>query len=327
VNSIEKNNVGVAFQTLLRKYAIILALVILMIALSVMTDNFLATENLINILRQISVISILAMAGTLIIITSGIDLSCGSLLALCGVIFALFAKGVDGTDQSEYALIIPIAIAVVMGFGFGALNGLLVSKAKLAPFIVTLGTMTIGRGMALIFSDGRPISNMAEPWKAFGRDSVLGLPYLVVVMVVAFVISAVLLNKTKYGRYLYAIGGNEEAARASGIRVMWVKFSVYMLAGGMVAVAGVLQATRMTVGQPNVGSGYELQAISAVVIGGTSLSGGTGAMWGTLVGAIIIGVLNNGLDLLGVSSFWQQIVSGIIIIAAVMLDVANKKSK
>jgi inositol transport system permease protein len=327
VNNIERNNIGGLFRVVFRKYAILLALIILMLVLSIMTDKFMTQDNLINILRQISVIAILAMAATFVIITGGIDLSCGSLLALCGVVFAMYARGEESGADPIYPLIIPIVIAVVIGLTFGALNGVLVSVLKLAPFIVTLGTMTIARGTALLISNGRPISDMSGPWKDFGKNGVGIFPYLVIVMIVAFIITAIVLNKTKYGRYLYAIGGNEEAARASGIRTLWVKLSVYVLAGGLVAVAGILQATRMTVGQPNVGSGYELQAISAVVIGGTSLSGGTGAMWGTLVGAVIIGVLNNGLDLMGVSSFWQQIVSGIIIIAAVLLDIVNKKSK
>lgn len=327
MNNIEQHNAGKVFMVIFRKYAILFALVILMVVLSVLTDKFLTQDNLINILRQISVIAILSMAATFIIITGGIDLSVGSLLALCGVVFALFAKGAESGAAPDYPLIIPLVAAIAIGLLFGALNGALVACLKLAPFIVTLGTMTIARGTALLICNGRPVSDMAGPWRQFGKDSLGGVPYLVIVMIAAFIITAILLNKTKYGRYLYAIGGNEEAARASGIRILWVKMSVYILAGGLTAVAGILQATRMTVGQPNVGSGYELQAISAVVIGGTSLSGGTGAMWGTLVGAVIIGVLNNGLDLMGVSSFWQQIVSGIIIIAAVLLDVVNKKNR
>ena len=308
----------------LRKYGILLALGILMIVMSCATDRFMTETNMINILVQCTINSILAIAVTYVILTGGIDLSPGSVIAISGVAFALFAQA-DSSGTPVYPMIVPVLAAIGTGTVFGFINGILVSRAKVAPFITTLGTMTIARGLALILAGGRPVSDMAQQWKDFGKGSFGPIPYLVIIMIIVAVVSIFILSQTKYGRYIYAIGGNEEASRASGISVKNIKLSVYVLASALVGLAGILQSARITVGQPNIGSGYELQAISAVVIGGTSLSGGVGTMWGTLVGAFIIGVLNNGLDLLGVSSYWQQVISGIIIIGAVLLDRGDKK--
>ena len=312
----QKNMMG----DILRKFGIVIALIILLIAFSIASENFFTPGNLITILIQTSINILLAIATTYIILTGGIDLSSGSVVAIAGVVFALLGK-----EDSMVPPAIAVIAGVLTGLAFGALNGVIVAKAKVAPFIVTLGTMTIARGIALLVADGRPVPSMAQGFKDFAGKSPLGLPNIVIVMIIVAVVFTFILTKTKFGRYVYAIGGNEEAARASGIATSNIKLAVYTMAGAIVGLAGVLQACRINVGQPNVGEGFEMNAISAVVIGGTSLSGGVGSMWGTLIGAFIIGVLNNGLDMLGVSSYWQKVVSGAIIIAAVMMDRTNKK--
>ncbi|MDL2236253.1 ABC transporter permease [Christensenellaceae bacterium OttesenSCG-928-K19] len=315
----KKNMAGDIF----RKFGIVIALAILFIVFSAITNAFFTPANLLTILVQTSINILLAIATTFIVLTGGIDLSSGSVLAIAGVVFAMFAKEVDGVP--EYPVVVPVVMGILVGLLFGLFNGVIVAKAKVAPFIVTLGTMTIARGAALLLADGRPVSGMAQGFKDFAGKSPLGLPNIVIVMIIMAVIFTFILTKTKFGRYVYAIGGNEEAARASGIATSNIKLVVYTMAGAIIGLAGVLQACRINVGQPNVGQGYEMNAISAVVIGGTSLSGGVGSMWGTLIGAFIIGILNNGLDMLGVSSYWQQVVSGAIIIGAVMMDRTNKK--
>ena len=207
----------------------------------------------------------------------------------------------------------------------GAFNGFVITRSKVPPFIVTLGTMTIGRGLALILSKGRPVSNLSDSFNFIGGGKVLGVPMLIIILMLAFILCSVLLRKTVVGRYMYAVGGNEQAARASGIQVSRVKLVVYTLCGGLAALAGIMLTSRITTGQPNAGTGFELDAIAAAIIGGTSTSGGTGTMTGTLIGALLIGVISNGLDLLNVTSYYQQVVMGIIIIGAVVLDGMNKQ--
>lgn len=323
-NNFSKAGVGETMKIIFRKYAIVFALIILIAVLSVISDRFFTFTNFITILTQTSINAILAIGVTFVILTGGIDLSVGSMLAVSGVAFAMIAK-VDANGEALFPPALAVLAGIFTGLLFGLLNGLIVAKAKVAPFIVTLGTMTISRGIALIVADGRPVSGMSSVFKSFGSGSIGGIPYLVIIMIMVSVIAIFLLGKTKFGRYIYAVGGNEEAARASGIPASNVKMMVYIICGFMAGLSGIMQACRVVVGQPNAGEGYELQAISAVVIGGTALSGGIGKMWGTIVGAFIIGVLGNGLDLLGVSSYWQKVISGIIIIAAVLLDRADKK--
>jgi inositol transport system permease protein len=208
----------------------------------------------------------------------------------------------------------------------GAFNGFIITKSKIAPFIVTLGTMTIGRGLALILSDGRPVSNLSDSFNYFGSGTVFGIPVLILIFILVLALCSIILNKTVLGRYIYAVGGNEQAARASGINIERVKLSVYSISGLLAGLAGILLASRINTGQPNAGAGFELDAIAAVVIGGTSTTGGRGSMAGTLIGVLLIGVINNGLDLLNVTSYYQQVVMGIIIIGAVVLDSLNQKS-
>jgi inositol transport system permease protein len=226
----------------------------------------------------------------------------------------------------SYPVLIPILMGLLAGLLMGAFNGFIITKSKIAPFIVTLGTMTIGRGLALILSDGRPVSNLSDSFNYLGSGTVLGIPVLILIFIFVFAICSIILSKTILGRYIYAIGGNEQAARASGINIDRVKLSVYSISGLLAGLAGILLASRITTGQPNAGAGFELDAIAAVVIGGTSTTGGRGSMAGTLIGVLLIGVINNGLDLLNVTSYYQQVVMGIIIIGAVVLDSLNQKS-
>jgi len=299
---------------LLSKYGVIIALLGICILLSVLAPNFLTVRNIVIVLRQISINGILAIGVTFVIIAGGIDLSLGSVVALTGVVAATFAH------PGDYPLIVPLALAILTGVGVGAVNGFIITRGRVAPFIVTLGMMTMARGLALVLSNGRPVSNLSRSFNFIGGGDLAGVPLPIILFFLVTVIAAVILNYTKTGRYVYAVGGNEHAARASGISVGSVKMFTYLFCSGLAGLAGVMLASRITTGQPNAGVAYELDAIAAVVIGGTSLSGGVGRVTGTVVGALIIGVINNGLDLLNISSYYQQIIKGVIIIGAVLLD-------
>ncbi|WP_251554600.1 ABC transporter permease [Neobacillus muris] len=313
-----KNNMK-AKSNLLKTYGLVIALLLVCAIFSVLSPVFLQPTNLMNILNQVAINAILAIGVTFVILIGGIDLGLGSYVAITGCMAALFAH------PNTYPVMVPILLAVLGGVLIGAINGFFVTKAKLAPFIVTLGMMTIARGGALVISEGRPISNLSYSFNLIGGGALFGIPIPVILLAAVFVISFFILRKTKFGRYLYAIGGNEEASRASGIHVNKIILSSYIICGALAGLAGLIQASRITTGQPNVGVGYELDAIAAVVIGGTSLMGGVGTVTGTVLGALIIGVINNGLDLLNVSSYYQQIIKGMIIIGALLID--RKKTK
>lgn len=305
----------------LRQYGILIAFLAICLTLSSIITQFLTLSNWSIIFTQVSINALLAFGVTFVIITGGIDLSIGSVVAVSGVAAALLAQ------QDSYPVIVPILGGLVVGLLFGALNGLLITKSKIAPFIVTLGVMTICRGLALIISKGRPISNLSESFNFIGGGDILGIPFPIIILFVVFIICSIVLKKTIFGRYVYAVGGNQQAAWASGINVNQVKMAVYALCGLLSGLAGILLTSRITTGQPNAGMSFELDAIAAAVIGGSSTSGGVGSIQGTLFGVILIGVLNNGLDLLNVSSYYQQVVMGVIIIGAVLLDSWNQKIK
>lgn len=300
------------------QYGIFLAFVMICLVLAFSTPKFFTVSNVMNIGTQVSINALLAFGVTFVIITGGIDLSLGSMVAVTGVVAATFAH------PDTYPVIIPVLTGLAAGLGFGAFNGLVITKSKVPPFIVTLGTMTIGRGLALILSKGRPVSNLSDTFNFIGGGNIFGIPFPIVILILAFIACSVLLNKTILGRYMYAVGGNEQAARASGIRVGQVKMWVYTICGLLSALGGILLTSRITTGQPNAGAGFELDAIAAAIIGGTSTSGGTGSMTGTLIGALLIGVISNSLDLLNVTSYYQQVVMGSIIIGAVVLDSMGK---
>lgn len=303
-----------------RQFGTLFGLLVLVVVLWILTPYFLTVSNLLNIAEQTAIIAIIAAGMTFVIITAGIDLSVGSVLAFSGVVMAsLMQAGVP----------LPIALLAgpLVGFGCGALNGLLITAGKLPPFIATLGMMSVARGAALLFTEGRPISGFSESFRFLATGKLIGIPVPVIIMLAVFAAAHFVLTKTKLGRYTFAIGGNEEATILSGVNVRLYKIMVYGLCSGLSALAAILLTARLNSAQPIAGMMYELDAIAATVIGGTSLIGGEGNVFGTLVGALIIGVLRNGLNLLSISSFTQQIVIGLVIIVAVLLDMAMKNSK
>lgn len=301
----------------LKQYGIIIGFVLISAIISFISPQFLTLSNWTIIFTQVSINALLAFGVTFVIITGGIDLSLGSVVAVAGVFAASMAH------PNDFPLIIPIACGLLAGLIIGAFNGFVVTKTKIAPFIVTLGTMTIARGLALIYSKGRPISNLSNSFEFIGGGALFGVPFPIIILAVVFIICSIILKKTILGRYIFAIGGNEQAARASGININKIKMTVYMISGLLAGLAGILLTARVTTGQPNTGAGFELDAIAAAVIGGTSTKGGIGSIGGTLIGALLIGVINNGLDLMNVTSYYQQVVMGIIIIGAVVLDSWN----
>ncbi|BBF87992.1 ribose ABC transport system, permease protein RbsC [Aquitalea magnusonii] len=304
----------------LQKLGPFIALVLVSVGLAVLSPDFLTVANLLNVMRQVSINALIAFGMTLVILLGGIDLSVGSILALSSVgIATLIQSGVDP--------LLATLLGVIGGGVMGLLNGLVVSKGKVAPFIATLASMTILRGLALVVSGGSPITGFnSDLFSMLGGGYVAGLiPIPVVWMLIMFGLFAFLLKKTVFGRHVYATGGNEEAARLSGVKVDQIKLWVYTISGAMSAMAGVVLTSRLNSAQPTAGSGYELDAIAAVVLGGTSLTGGRGWIFGTLMGALLIGVLNNGLNLLGVSSFYQQVIKGVVILLAVLIDRSGKK--
>jgi ribose/xylose/arabinose/galactoside ABC-type transport system permease subunit len=305
----------------LGQYGLLVAFITICLALTLITPKFLTVQNLMIIVTQVSINALLAFGVTFVIIAGGIDLSIGSMVAVTGVVAASFAH------PDTYPVIVPVLAGLAAGLLFGAFNGFIITRSKVPPFIVTLGTMTIGRGLALILSKGRPVSNLSDSFNFLGGGKILGVPTLILILIVLFVVCSVILKRTVLGRYIYAVGGNELAANASGIQLNKVKMVVYTLCGGLAALAGILLTSRITTGQPNAGTGFELDAIAAAIIGGTSTSGGTGTMTGTLLGALLIGVISNGLDLMNVTSYYQQVVMGAIIIGAVVLDSMNQSSK
>ncbi len=303
----------------LSRYGLLLALLVIATVLAIIKPSFLTVQNLLIVARQISINGILAVGVTYVLLTGGVDLSLGSVLALAGVVAAGFAH------PDAWPLAMPICMGVLTGTLCGATNGFLVTKGNVAPFIVTLGMMTAARGLALLVSGGRPVSNLRSEFTYLGAGSFMGLPIPVWALMGVALLSWIFLRNIRLGRYIYAVGGNRQAARASGINVDAVKLFAYTVCGACAGLAGVVLAARITTGQPNAGMGYELDAIAAVVIGGTSLSGGVGTIGGTIQGALLMGVINNGLDLLNVSSYYQNIVKGIIIVGAVWMDSRHKK--
>ena len=306
-------------RNLLHRLGIVAVLLVIAGALSATTDSFATASNLTNVARQISINGILAVGVTFVLLTGGVDLSLGSVVALSGVVCALFAH------PGEHSLVVPISMGLLTGVACGLFNGVLVTRGGIAPFIVTLGMMTVARGLALILSGGKPVADMSPSLTNLAGDlGPLPIPLLCFGVVAAG--SWLFLSRLRLGRHLYAVGGNEQAARAAGVSVPKVKLFAYGLCGLLTGLAGVVLAARITTGQPNAGQAYELDAIAAVVIGGTSLSGGVGSVLGTVLGVLLIGVINNGLDLLSVSSYYQAVIKGVIIVGAVWLDRRQARS-
>ena len=303
---------------------IIVAFLVLCVFLSVFpktSGSFFTRQNIFNVLRQISTNLFLACGMTMVIILGGIDLSVGSIIALSGCISA--------GCVARYNLPLPIALlmGLLVGLLVGMFNGAVISKTTIPAFIVTLATMNIAKGLAYVYTGGSPVRVVTKEWQFLGAGYVGIFPTPVVILVIVLIITAIIMNKTKMGRHMYAVGGNQQAAEFSGIKVEKVKFFVHAFSGLMAGLAGIVLASRMYSGQPTAGDGAEMDAIAADVVGGTSMAGGSGKIGGTIIGGLIIGVLNNGLNLLNVNSFWQYVVKGVVILLAVFLDYFRNKGK
>ena len=303
-----------------RRFGTLIGLVVLCAVLWALTPHFLTVSNLLNIVQQTSINAIVAVGLSYVIISGGIDLSVGSIVALSGVVLGMLL-------QAGQPPIVALPGALLVGVGCGLLNGALVSFGGLPPFIVTLGMMSVARGAALVVTEGRPVSGFDEGFRWLATGSAGFIPAPVIVMLLVYAVAHLVLTRTTFGRYVYAIGGNEEATRLSGVAVRFHKTAIYCVSGFMSAVAAIVLTARLNSAQPIAGMMYELDAIAATVIGGTSLMGGAGSLGGTLVGALIMGVLRNGLNLLGVSSFLQQIVIGAVIVGAVLVDTILKRNR
>jgi ribose transport system permease protein len=296
-----------------RQFGTLVGLLGLCVLLTILTPHFLTISNLLNITEQTTINAVISVGMTFVILSGGIDLSVGSIVAVAGVCLATAL-------QNHVPLAVALGVALGVGALCGLLNGLLITVGRLAPFIATLGMMSIARGIALLYTDGRPVSGFDPSFRALSTSRPLMIPAPVILMLLVYVAGHFLLTRTTFGRYVYAIGGNEEATRLSGVRVGVHKTLIYVIAGLTSGMAAIILTARLNSAQPIAGFMYELDAIAATVIGGTSLLGGSGTLVGTLIGSLIMGVLRNGLNLLGISSFLQQVVIGSVIIAAVLLD-------
>ncbi|MBX9137568.1 MULTISPECIES: ABC transporter permease [unclassified Clostridium] len=306
------------FKENLDKYKSLIGLVLLCVVITFVSPAFMTLSNITNVFTQVSTNAIIAVGMTFVILTGGIDLSVGSTVAISGAFAASIIKSTNN-------VFLAVLAAGIVGIVIGLINGLLISKGKLQAFIATLATMTIFRGATLVFTNGTPISKLPENFVNIGNGKLGFIPIPVIITVIVLVIAIYVLTQTRFGRYLYALGGNEDSARLSGINTTKIKTLVYVISGFASSIAGVIIASRIGSASPNAGTGFELDAIAAVVIEGTSLAGGEGRITGTLIGALIIGVLNNGLNLMNVSPFYQSIVKGLVILIAVLLDKKSRK--
>ncbi len=295
----------------------IIGLVIFSMGVAIINPRFLSIYNILNILRQTSINSIIAAGMTFVILTGGIDLSVGSLLAFCGAV----AAALIGSGQP---ILVVLFISLLTGAGVGFISGIIISKGKVQAFIATLVTMTIMRGVTLVFTQGKPIDAgtgvAADVFAKLGAGYLIGIPVPIYIMILVYGLAWYTLHQTRFGRYIYALGGNEEAARLSGLATIKLKTTVYAISGFLAGLGGIILTARLSSAQPTAGTGYELDAIAAVVLGGTSLAGGTGRILGTIVGALIIGILNNALNIMNVSSYYQMIAKGAVILLAVLMD-------
>lgn len=308
----------------MREFGIIIAFIIILVALMIISPSaFASPRNLVGIVRQAAINGILACGMMFVIISNGIDLSVGSTVALAGVMAAHFAH------PDSYPLIVPVVLAVVIGTAVGMINGLGVAYGNIPPFIITLATMTAVRGTALIASGGSPVYGLSDSFKNISSGTIGNtiIPVLAVYFICVLCLSGFILTKTVFGRRIYAIGGNESAAAVSGINVKRMRLIIYSISGAFAGFAGLLLASRTYQGSPTAGQSYELDAIAAVIIGGISMSGGSGKWYGTLIGALLLAVLANGLDILNVSSNYQMIIKGCIITLAVLVDINSKKKQ
>ncbi|CEM61538.1 ABC transporter permease [Treponema phagedenis] len=319
--------------SLIQTYGIVLVLIIMIIVISILNPRFLGVTNLFNVLSQTAIYGILALGMTFVITSQGIDLSVGSVLALAGCVAASFAQ-VSGASQKYFPnmgqmpLIVPILLCLLVGSLSGALNGWLIAATKIPPFIATLGMHTVARGLVLVYTGGIPISNLLPAFDSIGQGKIFGyIPVAVLVYIFMILISWVLLHNTKFGKAVYALGGNKRAAEISGVNVSRTLIIIYAYCGLLASVAAIVYAGRAGSMHPSAATGYELTAVAATTVGGTSHTGGIGTIWGAVIGALLISVLRNGLTLLSVSSYWQQIAEGVIIVAAVIVDMRKNRGK
>jgi len=294
--------------------------ILLSVLMIATTDNFLSPVNLTNIARQVSINAVIAIGMTMVILTGGIDLSVGAVMSLSGTVAA-------GVMLAGIPIPVAVAAGLLVGVFFGILNGLLVAYGRLPAIIVTLAMMEIPRGIGLLYTNGYPMSGLPDSFAVLGRGSVLGIQTPILVMLCMYVLAYFILNRFPFGRYIYALGGNEEAARLSGIKVNIYKLYVFGISGFTAALSGIVLTSRLMSGQPNAGVGFELDAIAAVVLGGTDINGGKGHILGTLIGAMMLGVLNNGLNLMGVSPYMQKVLKGIVILLAIYVSSERKTNK
>lgn len=307
-------------KALLSEYFIFVIFLVLVIVLTCLKPSFIQPSNLVNILKQASINGILSFGMMFVIIAGGFDMSVGSTVAFSGILAAMLGQG-------QYPLFVPLIVALIAGLAVGIVNGVGVAVGDLPPFIMTLGTMTAVRGLALLTSNGKPITGISAEYKAIAASSFFGVPMLAVFLVIVILICSFVLAKTVYGRRVYACGGNLLAARVAGINTTKIRISTFAIAGLLAGLCGFLMTSRVTIGQPTAAESYEMDAITACVVGGVSMSGGVGKSWGVVIGALLITVIANGLDILGVSSHWQKIVKGVIIVIAVLIDVKGKSKK
>ena len=313
-------NKGKNLKSLISEYFIFVIFIIIVIGLTILKPSFITPSNLVNILKQASINGILAFGMMFVIISGGFDMSVGSTVAFSGILAAMLGQG-------NNPLVLALGAALLAGLGVGLINGVGVAVGELPPFIMTVGTMTAVRGLALLASNGKPVIGMSEPYKAIAAGSIAGIPMLAIFLIIVIIICSFVLAKTVYGRRVYACGGNLQAAKVAGINTTAIRISTFAIAGFLAGLCGFLMTSRVTIGQPTAAESYEMDAITACVVGGVSMTGGVGKPWGVVVGTLLITVIANGLDILGVSSHWQKIVKGLIIVLAVLIDVKGKSKK
>jgi len=334
IMSATKTKIGVRAGNIISSYGTMLILLLMIVVMSILSPHFLTINNLLNVLRQISIICITALGVTMVIISGGIDLSSGSIIGMVSVVAAVFAhppdmliEFLDGLNRivnypqvRVFPVIVPVLIGILIGGLLGLINGVIIAYGKIPPFVVTLGMLASARGLAFLVSNAKPVGSFTVGFLFIGRGNIYGIPVPVILLFVFVLIAHYIMSKTTFGRHVYAIGGNLNAAKAAGLNIKRHLLMVYTFSGMMAGIGGLIITSRITSGQCGLGEGMEFDAITAAVVGGTSLAGGIGKMPGTLIGALIVGVLKNGLHLLGVSTYWQMISTGIIIVGAVLLD-------
>lgn len=306
--------------SVLRNFALVFIIIAIIVVMSFVSPVFMTSKNIINIIRQISINGIIAVGMTFVILTGGIDLSVGSVVAITSVIVGSMLQG--GSNW-----LVACIVALLISLAFGAFNGFMIAYVGFQPFIATLATVTMGSGIALAYSDGKPFTISNESFLKIGQGYLGAIPIPIVLLVIVVAIGLIILKTTTFGRYVFAIGGNKNAAKLSGVRTRRVELMVYVISALCASIVGLILSARISSGQPTAGEGYELDAIAATAIGGTSMTGGVGSLTGTIFGFVLLGLMTNSMNLLNINSFYQEIVKGILIIIAVFLDMTSKNKK